>query len=115
MLTIRLKKGDVMCALQTACKVTLITKGDTGFAALAAIFNADERPDVANVNTDGRYKIQGERAEQELPPVAFLKLEQDASLFSLNEHQGVSALICIYEGDSAYVIDAGSKLFGYPL
>ncbi|WP_368750140.1 hypothetical protein [Klebsiella aerogenes] len=111
MLTIRLKQNGVLRAFQTNRVVKLLPAADEEYKSIMHLIDVPQPGDVMMV--DGVPRVLTTRDPSLSYPSAAVYLSQRVDVLS-SDSFGDARIICLYEGDSAHVIDSGVTLFEWP-
>lgn len=111
MLTIRLNQNGSLRAFQTNKEITLLKRADKAYAEIMHLITETERPGDTLFES-GEATVLTERAGMP-PPLAALRLSSPVDK-GLTLPLDDARVICLYEGDTAKVIDCGAILFEWP-
>lgn len=111
MLTIRLNQNGVLRAFQTNKAVTLLKRADEAYVEIMHLITETDRPGDTQFES-GKPVVLTDRTGMP-PPLAALRLSpaiDKGATSALDD----ARVICLYEGDTAKVIDCGAILFEWP-
>lgn len=111
MLTIRLNQNGTLRAFQTNKAITLLKRADKAYAEIMHLITETERPGDTLFES-GEATVLTERAGMP-PPLAALRLSSPVDK-GLTSPLDDARVVCLYEGDTAKVIDCGAILFEWP-
>lgn len=111
MLTIRLKQNGVLRAFQTNKAVTLLKRADDAYVEIMHLITETGRPGDTQFDA-GVATVLTERTGMP-PPLAALRLSPAVDKGQTSPLDD-ARVICLYDGDTAKVIDSGAILFSWP-
>lgn len=111
MLTIRLNQNGTLRAFQTNKAITLLKRADEAYVNIMHLITETERPGDTQFDA-GVATVLTERTGMP-PPLAALRLSPAVDKGQTSPLDD-ARVICLYDGDTAKVIDSGAILFSWP-